>query len=792
MHSDFTHAAEKLEFGQVLEMIAAFARGDRSKALLRALAPIESTEEAERSRREIRELAAFEEAGEAVPLGGWQDTYSLLDLAKAEGHLYAGAELAAIAAGEAKAAEASVFLERCRAEIPLVSERGGAFRIRREFIRRVERAIGRDFEVLDEASPKLARLRGEASSLRAELRRRLAEYAGRAGGGKGYEFVTIRGERYVVSLPRGEAGRVRGVVHQASGSGASLFVEPLEFVDGNNRLESILEDERGEVTRILLELSSEVFAERDAFLGNQDVLRDLDCASAKAQFARRFRCTAPEHGRGAALALVGARHPLLEKRFAEEGTGRAARPLDVRCGEDLRILVISGPNAGGKTVALKTIGLIVVMDRAGLLVPCAEGSTVPRYDDVFVDIGDDQSIEASLSTFSSRVACLRGIVERANERSLVLIDEIGDGTDPEEGAALAQAVLEHLMSRCGRVIVTTHLTSLKGWAHDTAGAMNATLEFDPASLEPLFVLRMGVPGRSWGIETAGRLGLPPGIIERARSMIGAEALHLEELLAHLEKAERFAEAERRELVRKEGILSGLIESYRDHLDRIEQDRDDLLTRSRREALDIVTSARRDMETLIREIRTAQAGPSAVRGAHELVAERRRHLERSLAAAKKRPPAAPLPGGDIRPGEWALIGSLGKDGKVLSAGESRVVLELEGGLRVETGRADLFRSDRTGKKRAGPSVSWSMEPREEVSAEISVRGLERAEALERVDVFLDRAVLQGLETVVIIHGIGKGILKRALYDMLRKDPRIAAVRPGEPSRGGDGVVVVDLK
>ncbi|RJR27182.1 MAG: endonuclease MutS2, partial [Candidatus Latescibacterota bacterium] len=599
MHDDFAHTAEKLEFGQVLEIVASCARSDRSKTLIRALAPFDSPEDAERGCREVLEIVRLREAGEAIPLGGWRDSHALVSLARAEGHLFGGAELAAIAAGESRAAEVRAFLDRRREELPILSARAGVFAIQTGFMQRVARAIGRDFEVLDAASPKLARLRGEAAALRTQLRRRLADYTARIGGGKGYEFVTIRGERYVVSLPRGEAGRVRGVVHQTSGSGASLYVEPMEFVDGNNRLESLLEDERREATRILLELSSEVFAAREAFLGNQDALRDIDCAAAKAEFAGRFRCILPEHGDGGALALLGARHPLLEKRFADEGAGRAARPLDVRCPAGLRALVISGPNAGGKTVALKTIGLLVVMDRAGLPVPCAEGSVLPRYDAVFVDIGDDQSIEASLSTFSSRVTRLRGIIERANERSLVLIDEIGDGTDPDEGAALAQAALEHLMERCGRVIVTTHLTALKGWAHDTAGAMNATLDFDSDNLEPLFVLRMGVPGRSWGIDMAGRIGLPRGIIDRARSMIGAEKLHLEELLAHLEKAERIAEAERRELVRKEGVLSELVASYRDRLDRFEKDRDDLLARSRREALDIVTTTRRDMETLIR-------------------------------------------------------------------------------------------------------------------------------------------------------------------------------------------------
>ena len=791
MNADFAHTADKLEFAQVLEIAAGHARSERARAALRARRTFDDPAEALRRQEETRELVHLAEAGETPPLGGWRDSHALVSLARGGVHAFTGAELAEIAAAEAAAGEVRAFLERHAERAPLVRAYGAGIVARQEFVRRVARTIGRDFEVLDGASERLARLRREAASLRSRLRRDLAAFTARIGGGQGYEFVTIRGERYVVSLPRAEAGRVRGIVHQTSGSGASLYVEPLEFVEGNNRLESVLEDERVETARILLELSADVFEHRETLLGNQDALRDLDCAAAVAAFAARFRCVVPAHGDGDEIVLRGARHPLLEKRFADEGAGRLARPLDLRCDAGTRILVISGPNAGGKTVALKTVGLVVVMDRAGFPVPCAEGTILPRYDAVYVDIGDDQSIAASLSTFSSRIARLREILERADRRSLVLIDEIGDGTDPEEGAAIAVAALEYLLARCGRVIVTTHLTTLKGWAHDTAGASNATLDFDPDNLEPLYTLRMGVPGRSWGIETASRMGLPPDVVARARAVIGDETLRLEELLAHLEKAERLAEAEQRELTRKERELGELVEGYRSRLDRIKRDRDDLLGKAQEEALDIVRTTRRDMESLIREIRTTQAGREAIRAAHERVERRSGEFEREL-AQRRRPPAEPLPAEAFVAGARAGIASLSKEGRILSIDGSRVFLELDGGMRVETDASELRRPAREAPPSPGRSVSWSMETHDAVAGELSVRGLEKAEALERVDAFLDRAVLQGLRSVVIIHGIGKGILKRAIYDTLRRDPRVLDVHPGEPARGGDGVAIVDLK
>jgi DNA mismatch repair protein MutS2 len=319
--------------------------------------------------------------------------------------------------------------------------------------------------------------------------------------------------------------------------------------------------------------------------------------------------------------------------------------------------------------------------------------------------------------------------------------------------------------------------------------MNATLEFDPDRLEPLFILKMGVPGRSWGIEMAGRLGLPQEIIERAKASLGSDTLRLEELLAHLEKTERLVAEERSELRTRETLLAGLIESYRDRLDRFKTDRDDLVTKAREEALDIVTSTRRDMERLIEEIKATQAGREAIREAHTNVEEKRRGFEKKLSARKGVPRERP---GELRPDMWVEIASLGKEGKIVSLDATRAFLELDGGLRVETLIGDLYASRTQGaQRRREKKVSWTMEPQEAVTGEISIRGLEKAEALERVDVFLDRAVLQGLRTVTVIHGIGKGILKRALYDMLRKDPRVSGVHPGDPRRGGDGVAVVDL-
>ncbi len=789
---EFLHASDKLEFGLVLDILASYAVGERTGPALREPCMLDTTELVERSQGTILEVLGLLDRGEDPPVAGWIDSAPVLWKINAEGAVAGAAELKSVADGEKAARKLSIFLDRWRSEFPLLAAYADRFRHREEIARSIGAAIGDDGEVVDAASPELRRVRKGLRSLRERLRKDFADFAQKRSKGKDYEFVTMRGERYVVSLPRAEAAGVKGIVHQASGSGASLYVEPLEFVDENNRLESLVQEERREIERILRELTSAVFRARDDLLENQAVMLDLDSIRAKALFARRFRCTKPLHSAEGGFHLRGARHPLLEKRFSEEGGGRSVKPLDLELEPGLKALVISGPNAGGKTVALKTVGLVALMDRTGLLVPCKEDSVLPEYRSLFVDIGDDQSIEKSLSTFSSRIARMKGILDGVDGDSLVLIDEIGDGTDPEEGAALAEAVLERLVPVCGLAIVTTHLSPLKGWAHETEGAGNATLEFDPEKLEPLFRLRMGIPGRSWGIETAGRMGLPADIIREAKERLGQETMRLEELLAHLERMERTVLKEQQELERKEKALAGLIDAYRSSIDSFEKDKGELQRRAREEALEIVSSTRREMEHLIREIRVAQAEKEVIRKARRKVEQSKRGFEETIDSMQRR--AGSLRIEDVEEGAWYDIARIGQRGKVLSVkgGAGRVMLELDGGLRVETSVDDLAPAAGETVERER-TVSWNADrPDGGAATELMVRGMERQDALEEVDRFIDRAVLDGLRTVTIIHGVGRGILRRAIYDALGKDPRVEDVHPGEPARGGDGVAVVELK
>ena len=793
MKDELSQAAEKLELGAVLAMVARQAVSERTSGAILSEPLLGTIEEIEKRQNGTLELMKVRQKGEDLPIAGWRDSTAELSRIRAEGITSSGEDLVAIAAAERKAGEVSRFIERSREDLPLLSEYLTGFSISDEIVKRIAKTIGPDFEVLDRASPELARLRKKVGNLRSKLRKECADFVSSHTKGRGEEFVTVRGERFVVSLPRDEASHVKGIVHHQSGSGASLFMEPLEFVEENNRLEAAMRGERDEVLRILADLTSEVYTARDDLSGNQDNLLILDEIRARSVFAEKYICVQPGHSTDGTLVIRSARHPLLVKGFTDEGVGREVTGLDLSCGAELKTLVISGPNAGGKTVALKSIGLMVLMDRHGLLLPCLDGTVIPDYPAVFVDIGDDQSIEKSLSTFSSRVIKMNRILELAGPDSLVLVDEIGDGTDPEEGAALAGALLEDLSTRCGRTVVTTHMSFLKGWAHDTDYAENATLEFDPAELQPLYRMKMGIPGRSWGIETAGRMGLPEEIIDKARENMASPSLRLEELLADLERTEHRLAAEREQLIGREGELERLVNSYRNRLDHLEKNREELEQEARREALDIVKSTRVEMERLVKDIRTAQAERKVIARSKHEIQKRTEQFEKKIKPLRPEGSLEPVNPADLAPGQWVMIISLGRKGRVIEVeGTSRVLVELPGGIRVETKAGDLSGAEGPKGEPKKPQVRYDVPYDVPVETELMIRGLERAEAMEKVDAFIDRAALQGLETVRIIHGIGRGILKQAVYDMLRSDPRVADVRPGEPALGGDGVAIVKLK
>jgi DNA mismatch repair protein MutS2 len=657
----------------------------------------------------------------------------------------------------------------------------------------IERCVERDGSIKDKASKRLSGLRRSAHSAREDLRRTCDKLAKSFGS---TEYATYTGNRYMVLVPREKCKRKEGLVHAASHSGGSLYFEPFSLVEKNNHLETILLDERAEVARILAALTSSVVELAPVLLANVDVIEHFDALDAKAGFAREFDCVRPVFSNGGTLHLIAARHPLLELslREAEVGGGGPV-PLDLLLERDARVLVITGPNAGGKTVTLKTVGLLTLMAQCGLPVPCGEGSELTVFHRVFADIGDEQSIASSLSTFTSHLGHLDAMCKHASEHSLCLVDEMGDGTDPDEGAALAIAALEHLLTSGAAVVATTHYGKVKTFALDADGVSNASMLFDDNSDRPLYRLLQGTAGRSRGLDTAKRLNFAASVIERAQLLVGQETYRLENLLAELESARIALDQERERVAEREQALAELIESYSEKDRDLTEHRNTYEARAKREADEILLRARREIEAIVKDIRETQASKAAVREGHARLGkllDEVRAAENTAASTNASPADKQQEKvSDIHIGERVSLSPTGRpSGTVVALRGEKVTIEMRGKT-INISKESLYKvATEDGPEKRDVTIQVDVEPLRTTT--IDVRGMDREEALGVVDQLMDGAVLNGVQDVTVIHGIGGEILLRAVREHLREDPRVASIREGRQGEGGRGVTVATLK
>lgn len=638
-------------------------------------------------------------------------------------------------------------------------------------------------EVADGASPDLLRVRRQIRTLTGRIKDRVdgmvrspevARYLQEP-------LVTIRGDRYVLPVKQEHRAQVPGLVHDQSASGATLFIEPMAVVEMGNELRRLALEENKEIERVLQRLSALVGACGDELEKLLEGLGELDFAFAKASLSLGQDASEPEIAEDRRLMLKAARHPLL---------GKDAVPVDVGLGGDFDILVITGPNTGGKTVTLKTTGLCVLMAQAGLHIPAAPGSRVPVYEEVMCDIGDEQSIEQSLSTFSSHMTNIVRFLGRAGHRSLVLLDELGAGTDPMEGSALAIAILEHLLSVGAHAVATTHYSELKGFAFEHDRVENASVEFDPVTLRPTFRLLTGLPGRSNAFAIAERLGLDPAVVARARELGPASGRQLEEMLAEIHDTRYRAAEERRETSAALSRIQRLEAEIRAEAARQESSRREVLARARQEARDLLARARAEVQALLKELRSAPAANPGDLG--RAAGERLEQLRASLGGDEEKVPAGPPPE-DLRAGEPVRVLSLGLDGHVMEApGPGEKVQVQVGIMKVTVDAGDLRRGEITPVARQADGLSRLMADKAgSIKPELDVRGMASADALEQVDKYLDDALVAGARRVRIIHGKGTGALRRVIAGHLSQHPRVESYHRAPPQEGGDGVTVVEL-
>ena len=641
-------------------------------------------------------------------------------------------------------------------------------------------------ELQDHASDKLFAIRREIRLLNERIRARLQEYL--AGGERKYlqdELITMRGDRYVLPVKVEYKRAVRGLIHDRSQSGQTVFIEPEEVLEMNNELRTLHLDEEQEIARILAELSHRVGAHREALERDMDILSEVDSFYARAEYGHRLKCVRPVLNGKGAVHIVKGRHPLLDPKRAV--------PVSVSVGEDYRFLLISGANTGGKTVTLKMCGLFCLMAACGLFVPAAEGTSLPVFDHVFCDVGDSQSIEENLSTFSSHVVNLKYILEHAGEKSFVLIDEPGGGTDPEEGQALARAVLKTLLKRGTRGIVTTHYSALKEYAFSAEGAENGCMEFDSESLKPLFRLKIGMPGASNALFICSKLGLPEEVIQEARSHLSAGAQAFDHTVRAAEESRIKADAAREE-------AEAIRREWQEKLDSLEKEeaafkkeREKFLLTSRAEARRVILSRTAEAEELVSEIeeifKKEQLSEADLIRARTL----RNQMERSLPAEEEeKVRLEPADIKTLKAGDKVFLQSLNAEGTVLSVNPGKGEAQVQSGfMQVRCKIKELFLARRKEEKKERVEVVRHLQERPVVPREVNLIGLSVSEALQELDDFLDSAVLNNFEEVRIVHGMGTGKLRTAVQNALKKDKRIKEFRLGKYGEGESGVTIAKL-
>jgi DNA mismatch repair protein MutS2 len=698
-------------------------------------------------------------------------------------------------------------------KFPLLTARASAIADLRALSTAIRRAVLPNGEISDDATPELKRIRANMGRTRETVQKTLERILRSRGGEAGEDYVTLRNDRFVIPVRAAERRQVQGVVHAASATGQTVFVEPFETIDLNNKIVQLAEDEAAEITRILLELTERLRGNLGPLRFAVETIAELDSAFARARFAREFDCTLPEftsefiseRTSGASLELKNARHPVLADTLRAQG--RNIVPITLALGglNAETVLVISGPNTGGKTVALKTVGLAALAAQAGIPV-AAETARLPLVDRVLVDIGDEQSIAADLSTFSAHMLNIRAMLEAATSRSLVLVDELGTGTAPEEGAALAVALLDEFRARGCLTLATTHHDRLKTYASTTPGVLNAAVEFDEVNLRPTYRLMVGVPGGSSGIDIARRLGLPAHVIDRARAQLSPEAHEAAGLIAYLHRSRDELEIAKREATRaaqdlaeeKKQLQTEWTERQRKRLKELEQQFAQALEKHEKEAARVIEAVKeRELRAqiekqthrkLVKARGDAREEVDAATVAH--LADSQADLGTATAQAIKA-----VAQSDLVPGARVRVRGLPTPVTLRRRDDTSAEVEA-GPLRMKVALADITEivvNQAPAKLVLPRGVTVRSQPAAEpASEEINLIGCTVEEATRRVDKFLDQAALAGSSQVRLIHGHGTGALRRGLAEFLKTHPLVEAIHAEIEDRGGAAITVVELK
>ena len=783
---------KKLELNKVLASVASFAALEQTKRQIASLQPCDTLAEAEALQRLTAEADAALFRYGAGHIEAFPPFHDELERAQKGASLSCGELLSAAALlRSARVAYRSIqsLPEECSS---CLRELAAGIYFDEVLENDISAKILGEDEVSDTASDALYDIRRSIRSLNERIRTVLGEYLSGEGGKYLQDaIVTMRDNRYVIPVRAEHKAKIRGFVHDRSASGATFFIEPEQVLDMNNELRELAAAEKEEIERILAQLSGRVGAMAPSLRADIERLCEIDAAYAKAEYSYKNKCLQPKLNDGGMIRIVKGRHPLLDPK--------TAIPVSLAFGGKDRFLLISGPNTGGKTVTLKMCGLFCMMACCGLFLPAAEGTEVSVFASIFCDIGDAQSIEENLSTFSSHISNIIGILARADAKSLALIDELGGGTDPDEGQALAKAILSELLRRGSRGIVTTHYTSLKEFAYATDGIENASMEFDMNTLQPLYRIDLGVPGSSNAIAISRRLGLPENVLEEAVANLSESGQKFENILRTAEQSRIRADEAKTQADRLKAEWSAKLAEVNAEREKLKREREKLFATAKMESRRIVRERTERAEELLSQIE--EVAKKAELTEADLI--RARTLKNKLAdqaydserEEEEKPTEQPVSVRALRGGDRVFVKALGAVGEVLSVHEKKKEAEvLVGSMRLNVKEKDLRAV--SGSPRGRPvervRIVHKTEPILAVKTEINLLGMTVPEAIREVDAFIDRAVLAGLEEVKIIHGIGTGKLKEGIRRHLREMPNVQEFRTGAYGEGEAGVTIVKLR
>ena len=801
-------SAVALEWPRLRDHIAAKAGSALGRARVQALEPTANLIWIDAQHQRTFEIVHFFETGGAFDFAGLFDPTTLLDQARISGAALAPAEILELLTllERLTAWRILIATPALRANAPAIVALSAPILQHdlSDLLRALNGKIEPDDSLADDASPDLRRIRramaDQQRAIESSLRRALRAISD--AGSAQDELITVRGERFVIPVKSEFRRKVPGVIHGASSTGQTVFIEPLETIEQNNELVRLLDEEQAEIHRILVALTRLIGEQAAPIAEGTGILADIDSHFARAKFARALNCVRPTFSEHLSLKL--ARHPLLEIRLKQSGA--AIVPLTFELPPDAKQLILSGPNTGGKTVALKTLGLLALIAQAGVPVP-AEAAALPLFDAIYADIGDAQSIERNLSTFSAHVTNVNHIARAAGPASLVLLDELGSATDPEEGAALAVAISEHFLHQHAWCFITTHLTSLKVYAAKHAGVVNAAVGFDEQTLAPTYDFRIGVPGASAGINIAQRIGLDPAIVAAARAQLNTQTADIAHFIDNLHAQLAAAEAERADLRHKQQQLT------RERLAVEVEGRNEQKLRTRdleKKLEELIKDFEYQLRETVKAIDDKTVAQKISKESDRRIARLRREFSEQFnstvvahvsGADKNDPAAQPHFAKNVKVGDLVKLKSLGKEARVVRLIDAKNFEVSVGQMKMRIPLADIAEVTpvqaitplEAARKRGGVTMSTNASDSDYVtSSEINVIGQNAEEAWQIVERFVDQAFLAGLPRIRIVHGIGMGILRRTLREELRKHPHVATITEPAHNLGGAGATEVELR